>query len=366
MDSLVIGGTGPTGPFIVNGLRDRGRRVTILHTGRHEVPEIPDDVEHIHADPYDVDALGAALADRSFDLCIATYGRLRRIAELMVGRCDRFISVGGGPAYAGYMNPALPGAGGMRVPIRECAQRVSEPAQDEKGYRIARTEDAVLAHHPTATHFRYPIVYGPRQLMPTEWCIVKRVLDRRTHIVVADGGLTLCHAGFVENCAEAVLLAADQPDACAGRIYNCGDETVLTIAQRVEVIADALGHRFEVVSMPWSLAAPARPLVMQPMTTHRVFDLTRLRSDLGYRDVVPAEDALARTARWLAEHPPPPGGTEEKVLQDPFDYAAEDQLIAAWQKLHRDMPDALFAEEPGYTLSYSGPGGRVRSSPDFE
>lgn len=366
MDALVVGGTGPTGPFIVNGLLERGHRVAMLHSGRHEVPEIPASVEHVHTDPYDGDAFAAAIAGRDFDLCIVTYGRLRRIAEIMQGRCGHFVSVGGGPAYLGYMNPALPRPPGVPVPIFEDAPRVVEPAQDEKGYRIARTEDAVLHHHPTATHFRYPIVYGPRQLMPTEWCIVRRVIDRRPHIVVADGGLTLCHAGYVENLAHAVLLATDRPEACAGRFYNCGDDHVLTVAQRIEVITEALGHRMEPISLPWSLAIPARPLVMQPLPTHRVYDLTALRRDLGYRDVVEPRDALARTAHWLVAHPPPPGGTEEIVLQDPFDYAAEDRLIAGWRAAIAAMPGIRFTSEPGYTLSYSGPGGRARSSPDFE
>ena len=52
MRALVVGGTGPTGPFIVNGLRDRGYGVTIFHRGTHEIPEIPDEVEHIHGDPH--------------------------------------------------------------------------------------------------------------------------------------------------------------------------------------------------------------------------------------------------------------------------------------------------------------------------
>jgi nucleoside-diphosphate-sugar epimerase len=46
MRALVIGGTGPTGHFIVNGLRKRGYAVAMLHSGRHELSEIPDDVEH--------------------------------------------------------------------------------------------------------------------------------------------------------------------------------------------------------------------------------------------------------------------------------------------------------------------------------
>ena len=41
MSTLVIGGTGPTGPFVVNGLLERGHDVTICHTGNHEVAEIP-------------------------------------------------------------------------------------------------------------------------------------------------------------------------------------------------------------------------------------------------------------------------------------------------------------------------------------
>ena len=40
--ALVIGGTGPTGPFVVGGLLERGYDVTILHTGHHEIPEILD------------------------------------------------------------------------------------------------------------------------------------------------------------------------------------------------------------------------------------------------------------------------------------------------------------------------------------
>ena len=65
---------GPTGHFIVNGLRRRGYRVAMLHTGRHELPEIPPDVEHIHTDPFDAEALAAALGARRFEVCVASYG----------------------------------------------------------------------------------------------------------------------------------------------------------------------------------------------------------------------------------------------------------------------------------------------------
>ena len=57
MRALVIGGTGPTGHFVVNGLIMRGFEVSILHTGNHEVAEIPASVVHIHTNPFDEQAL---------------------------------------------------------------------------------------------------------------------------------------------------------------------------------------------------------------------------------------------------------------------------------------------------------------------
>jgi nucleoside-diphosphate-sugar epimerase len=359
---LVIGGTGPTGIWIVNGLLQRGWDVTILHRGAHERDEVSAEVRHLHHDPYDVEDLARGLAGRSDDLVVAMYGRLRRVAELTAGRVERFVSVGGVPAIRGWMNPWL----GVPVPAGESAPTVDDPAEDEKGYRVARTEEVVLSHHPGATHLRYPYAYGPYQLVPREWSIVRRVLDGRRRLVVADDGLTLHHHGYTVNLAHAVLLAVDQPSAAAGRVLNVGDDEVLTIRQVVELVAGALGAELELVSMPYDLAVPARPLLTQPLPTHRVLDTSLLRSVLGYRDVVPAREAVAHTARWLAEHRPEPGGAEETVLTDPFDYEAEDALMDAWLAARRGLRPVEFDPAPGYGLAYSGPGGRPRSKETFE
>ena len=363
MKALMIGGTGPTGHFIVNGLLQRGYAVAMLHTGRHEVKEIPTTVEHIHTDPFEADALRAALAGRNFDLTIAAYGRLRRIAEIMKGRTGRFISIGGAPAYRGYMNPTVLHPPGLPVPTSESAPVVPIEAEDAKGWRVAQTEQAVFEHHPDAAHFRYPFLYGRYQIAPREWCVVRRILDSRPAIVLPDNGLTLNHACYVENAAHAVLLAVDRPRAARGQIYNCGDDRLLTLRQMVELIAEALNYKLQTVSMPWEFARPARPLIAQPWTTHRVLDLTKLKTQLGYSDLVAPEQGLALTARWLARHPLPRGGADEKILQDPFDYRAEDELIAAWKALCTKLPAVNFAREPGYTATYSGPGGKPRDMP---
>jgi nucleoside-diphosphate-sugar epimerase len=362
MKALIIGGTGPSGHYIVNGLLRRGYDVAMLHSGKHEVDEIPPSVQHIHTDPFSEDALRSALGDRSFDLTVAAYGRLRRIAEIMVGRTGRFISIGGTPAYRGYMNPTVLEPQGLPVPTSEDAPVVPVEAEDAKGWRVAQTEQAVFERHPGATHFRYPFLYGPYQIAPREWCVVRRILDGRRSIIVPDDGLTLNHSAYVENAAHAILLAIDRPEASAGQIYNCGDERLLTLRQTIEIIARSLSYDLEIVSMPWDLAVSARPMIAQPWTTHRVLDLTKIRTQLGYADVVAPERGLAITARWLRDHPLPPNGPDEKIMQDPFDYRAEDELIASWKTLRGQMPPVRFEREPGFTATYSGPGGKPRSS----
>lgn len=354
--TLVIGGTGPTGPLVVNGLIERGHHVAICHTGAHEVDEIPPFVEHIHTDPFDRDALADALGSRQFDLVVAMYGRLRGIAELMMGRTGRLVTVGGFPALRGYMDPDRWQPPGLPVPTRDDAP-TADGHDDHKSHRVARTEAVLFELHPEATHFRYPYVYGPRQLVPREWPVVRRILDDRPFIIVPDGGLTLKTVGFVENLAHALLLAVDRPDAARGEIFNAADETNLTIHQTVDIIAETLEHDWEVVSMPWELAAPARPLIQQPRTTHRMLGVDKLRHLLGYRDVVPAPEALARSVRWLVANPPERGGEIEQRLEDPFDYRAEDQLVAWWRETLRTAPTIDWqSDAPGLTAGYRGPG----------
>lgn len=123
MKALIIGGTGPTGPFIIDGLWKRGHQVTILHRGIHEV-QLPPEVEHIHGDPHFAESLEQALGPRNFDLVIAMYGRVRHIAHVMKGRTPRLIAIGGMPYQAlidGFKNLV-----GPPVPLPEDSPLVAD------------------------------------------------------------------------------------------------------------------------------------------------------------------------------------------------------------------------------------------------
>jgi nucleoside-diphosphate-sugar epimerase len=330
--ALVIGGTGPTGPHIVNGLIDRGYAVTILHSGLHEV-EFKKEIEHIHADVHFRETFVAALGDRRWDLVVASYGRLQLAVEVLKGRTGRVVAIGGGPVASrddprwGPLGPAanLDEVRGLRE---------ENPERNKLYYQMAQAEQALFCAHQeghfNATQICYPILYGPRQPAANDWCIVRRALDKRRPFIIADGGIKLEARAFTENAAHAVLLAIDQPAKAAGQKYLVADDLLFTMRQRIETIARIMGHEFELVDMPWDLAVPCHVLWRRDRNS-RFRDASKIRRELGYTDIVDSYSALRQSVAWLLANREDASSELEKQLGDPFDYAREDVLIKQWQ-----------------------------------
>ncbi|MCH9674935.1 MAG: NAD-dependent epimerase/dehydratase family protein [Gammaproteobacteria bacterium] len=357
MKALVIGGTGPTGPFIVNGLTARGYTTCILNRGAHDTDAIPKEVERIVADPHFPDTLEAALKGRKFDLVVATYGRIRYVAQVTSTLTDRFISIGGPPSYRGMLAPETALPRGMPVPTPEHAPRVESEAQGRFGLLVRQTEDAVMALHDegrfSATHYRYPVVYGPRQLRANLWPIVQRVLDGRQFITLPDGGLSLVTRGYSENMGHAVLLAVDNPSAAAGQIYNCGDELQLTLRQLVQYVAHVMDAELEVISVPDRFAHASRDFIPFDSTSdHQLLDLTKIQKELNYRDVVPALEAIRDTVRWYIAHPPEDVQSIKEELVTLYDI--EDRLKSINDDANAKMAQIPY-ERGTYHHSYAHP-----------
>jgi len=333
--ALVIGGTGPTGPYLINGLISLGYQVSMMHRGTHDSDEIPVTVPRIIGDPHFRETLTEALSGRRFDLIIATYGRIRYVAEIAGDHCERLITVGGAPCYRGMIQPELLSPVGMPIPLHEDAEKVPDIDEFRFGYLVRISEEAVMEGHAdgrySATHFRYPTVYGPRQITPTVWALMRRFTDKRPHIVLPDGGLSLSSRGYAENVAQAVLLAAQQPEASAGQIYNCADDQQFTCAQWVEMIGRAMNSEIEIVTVPDKFAYPARSLMtFFGPADHKFFDLYKIKSELGYRDAVAPMAALEQTVSWYRDNPPTETDAFTRTLAE--DYAMEDALAAIYHE----------------------------------
>ena len=342
--ALVIGGTGPTGPPLVDGLVERGFDTTIFHTGRHELPDGPD-VPHLHGDPYSADGIADALGDRRFDVVVATYGRVRLLAEHVAGRCDHFLAVGGTPVYEGYVEPHLHFPTGMDMPVREDRHPLV-PTEDipDAHYRTAairRTEDTVFELGTRgafdATYLRYPTVYGPRNPHAWEWTVVRRVLDGRPWMILSDDGRGIHSRAGARNAAHAILCAIDHPSAAAGKAYNVADEDLVSIRQWAELTAEAAGGSLGIRSLPGELPSPGWGVIAfgYKGTPSCVLDTTRLREDLGYRDVMSLRDGIAETVEWMLANREQMDANPNLV--DPFDYAAEDALMAAYDRAMADL-----------------------------
>ncbi len=353
MKALIIGGAGATGRAIIHGLLQRSFAVTALGRGKHTL-EQADRISFMQADPHEKDQMEAALADQQFDLAIVTYGRLRHAAEVLAGKTTRLISVGGAaPIYKGWgeMTSMNPWETTEPTPLFLAEDHPLARAEtpDRFAALVRKTEEAMLQMHRegvfNVTHFRYPLVYGPNNICPAEWSLVRRFRDGRRPLILPGGGLTLVSRGYAENVAHGILLAVDKPGASAGQVYNICDNQLLYNHEWVSRVSQILGHSFETVDIPFRwLPSGFRATSTQLLYRHHgVMSIEKIKQQLGYRDLVSAEEAIERTVRWYHDHPLDAGHEAERNLGDPFDYAYEDAVIAAYRKASA----GFIAEEKG-------------------
>jgi nucleoside-diphosphate-sugar epimerase len=347
--ALLVGGTAATGVAIAAELRARGFAVTIYHRGEHEIAEL-DDLEHIHGDPHDARAIEADLAGRRWDVTVATYGRIRYLCEALRGRTGQFVSVSGLPV-------ASIQAG---VPITEDHPTV-RPEQTPRGLtrllpRIVETEQAVIAAHHAGdfvgTVVRYPYVYGPYSVMPMEWHVIRRALDRRKTWILQGAGLALSGRCAAPNAARVVALALDQPAVAGGSIYHAADTRQYTQREWIELVAGALDYTFDFVDIPAAVCALGNSAV--PMAgeytwvrsddvaagrqRHALVANEKARRELGYVDVVEPAAWIRRTVEYWLQSPPIVDGRNGRLQALDFDYAAEDALLTYWRGVQANAP----------------------------
>ncbi len=171
------------------------------------------------------------------------------------------------------------------------------------------TGDAALP----ATVLRLPKVYGPGDEQHRLAPYLKRMLGGRPALLLDEGmARWRCLRGYVEDVAAAVALAVTNP-AAAGRVYNVAEPTAHTEVEWVARIGAAVGWGREVVTVP----AGRMPIPFNAAQDLAV-DTTRIRAELGYREVVDPNDALRETVTWERNHLP----------EVPVDYAQGDTLLA--------------------------------------
>ena len=213
------------------------------------------------------------------------------------------------------------------IPIPE-GQPTVEPGDETYSTKKVQIEQALLGNDRVpAAVLRPCAIYGRGDRMAREWHFVKRALDQRPYLLLANRGVGHFHTTAVENLAELVRLLAASPRT---DVYNCGDPDPPELLEIVRMIGGAMSHPFTEVLLP---EPPARGDVgATPWSVPKplLVDMRKAERELGYRPATTWAAALPRQVEWLVE------ATSSRDWREvlprgaqylSFDYDAEDDIV---------------------------------------
>jgi nucleoside-diphosphate-sugar epimerase len=317
---LIIGGTRRCGPYLVEALLKNGHSVVCYHRGQHNV-SFSDEAKHLYGDRRNYTSFKEQMADLKADVVIdmiASDDRdVEAVAEAFSKRIQRYVCISTYHIYEAWEAAWNKVPSSQPVPIPEGAPKRKQlhPYGEEIRFEKLLMESAALEAQQRGdfpvTILRWPALYGPRDTTPREWYYVRQALDGRRQIAIPEGGQALFPRGYFENMAHTVALVVEHLKD-SGSVYNAADVGALTLRQIVEIVGEVLEHRWEIISVPreWMPAAPRSQLLPYScdpydIEPHLLYDLTKIRMELGYSDLVPAAEGLEKTVRWLVDHHPP-------------------------------------------------------------
>jgi len=337
MRILLIGGNGFIGRFAVAALKQQGHALAVFHRGTMAAPA---GVDEIRGDRNQLSASTQELKrfapDVVIDLVISSALQAEELMNIFRGTTRRVVMLSSIDVYraVGISHGTETGPT-QELPLTEESELRRHP-YSPAGMQLIRkifswvTDDydkipaervVMNDRELRGTVLRLPMTYGPGDPLHRFYPVVKRIADRRRHIIFPE---TLAAwrspRGYVENVAAAIALAATDERA-ARRIYNVCEEPSCSELEWARKIGAAMLWDGDFVVLPvehtpWHLQRPGNA------AQHWTASSARIRQELGYQEPVAIEEAIQRTICWERENPP------TGLLPAQFDYAAEDAAAA--------------------------------------
>ena len=329
MKFLVVGGTGFIGRPLVRELARMGHDVSVL-TRAGTATGLP--AQLIAGDRRALEALRPH-ADVVIDLILSSGAQAGRLMNAFRGIARRVVAASSMDVYraCGILHGSEEGPL-QPVPLTEDSElraklQTYPPANikalqkffnwlDEEYDKIP-VERAILGDRDLpGTVLRLPMIYGPGDRLRRFQPVLKRIDDGRRKIFLQEGfAAWRAPRGYVENVALAIALAAVSEHA-AGRVFNVAEQPAFSELDWARKIADAAGWNGEFAILPKD-RMPAHLVQPGNSAQHWEADSSRIRRELGYRETVPLEEAIARTIAWERANP-------GALSMHRFDYAVED------------------------------------------
>ncbi|SRR5579884_935569 len=345
MRILVIGGTHFIGLAAVRRLSEQGHDIAVFHRGQSE-PELPSSIQHIHSEgkhfpvhfsSESVEAFRRFAPDVVLHMVLFGEQDAHEAVKTFKGEARRLVAISSQDVYRafGRVNGHEGGAPDplpitedsplreSRYPYRSDPPRASDDPQRWMDlYDKIPAEQIIMSERELpGTVLRLPAVYGPGDFQHRHFPWLKRMQDQRPVILLDEAEARWRWTyGYIDNIAAAIALAVTDERA-RGRIYNVGEETALSMEERVRLVGQLAGWRGRVVLAPQGRLPEALKWGINA-GQDVVVDSSRIRRELGYREVVSVDEAMKRTVAWENENPP------EEIDAKLFDYAAEDAFLA--------------------------------------
>jgi nucleoside-diphosphate-sugar epimerase len=349
MRILLIGGNGFIGRFVAAELIRQGHVVAIFHRGTAPLPpgavEMRGDRNQLTASNLEIKRFAPHVV---IDFVLSSGPQAEALMNFFRGVAQRVVMLSSMDVYRAVGISHGTESGPLQeLPLTEESElrhnlhpyppenmqmlrKIFSWATDD--YDKIPAERVLMNHSALAgTVLRLPMVYGPGDPLHRFYPVVKRIADKRRHIIFPETlAVWRSPRGYVENVAAAIAQAATDQRA-ERRIYNVCEEPSISEPAFSELewamkIAAAMQWDGEFVVLPVE-QTPAHLLRPGNAAQHWTASSARIRKELGYKEPVAIEEAIRRTISWEIENPP----AETPAAQ--FDYPAEN---AALESHHRN------------------------------
>ena len=305
---LVTGGAGFLGSFVVKKLKERGcRNIFVSRSKDYNLVEMeavkrvyrngkPEIVIHLAAR---VGGIGANLANPGSFFYENTMMGVQMMEIGRQNKIEKFVAIGTICAYPKY----------TPVPFKEENLWSGYPEETNAAYGLAKKMLLVQAqayrqqYGFNAIYFLPVNLYGPGDNFDLESshvipALIRKCIEAKVsgskEVVVWGTGRPSREFLYVEDCAEAILLAAERYNKLEP--VNIGSGFEITIKKLANLIAELTGFEGKFV---WDVTKPDG----QP---RRCLDVSRAKKEFGFAAKTPLEEGLKKTIAWYKTRRPSP------------------------------------------------------------